>query len=51
MTFIIVFLRYMLDTSVNVEGDLESQFDIPVLGSVPRLKLVDEPENGKRKNK
>lgn len=45
VSFVIFFLKEIFDTSINDEKDLEKEFDIPVLGTIPRLLPVDNSSN------
>ncbi|MGN1328116.1 MAG: YveK family protein [Eubacterium sp.] len=46
-SFAIFFLKEIFDTSINNEKDLEKEFDIPVLGTIPRLLPVDNSDSSK----
>lgn len=43
ISFIFFFIKDLFDTSIHDEQDLEREFDIPILGTVPRL--VPSTEN------
>lgn len=47
VSFALFFLKELFDTSINDEKDLEREFDIPVLGTIPRLLPVDNTDSGK----
>lgn len=47
VSFAIFFLKEIFDTSINDEKDLEKEFDIPVLGTIPRLLPVDNTDSSK----
>lgn len=42
VSFIFFFIKELFDTSINDEKDLEREFDIPILGTIPRLLPVTE---------
>lgn len=42
ISFIFFFVKELFDTSINDEKDLEREFDIPILGTIPRLLPVTE---------
>lgn len=42
ISFAFFFLKDMFDTSINDEDDLKKEFDIPVIGTVPKLVPVTE---------
>ncbi|MDE6154867.1 MAG: hypothetical protein K2F67_00345 [Eubacterium sp.] len=46
LSFIIFFIKELFDTSITDEKDLEREFDIPILGTVPRLvPSTEKPKN------
>lgn len=42
LSFVFFFVKELFDTSITDEKDLEREFDIPILGTVPRLVPVTE---------
>lgn len=42
LSFAFFFLKELFDTSIKDEKDLEREFNIPILGSIPRLVPVNE---------
>ena len=42
LSFAFFFLKDMFDTSINDEDDLKKEFDIPIIGTIPRLIPVTE---------
>lgn len=42
LSFVFFFIKELFDTSIKDEKDLEREFDIPILGSIPRLIPVSE---------
>ncbi|MCM1113985.1 MAG: Wzz/FepE/Etk N-terminal domain-containing protein [Clostridium sp.] len=42
ISFVIFFIKELFDTSINDEEDLKKEFDIPIIGTVPRLLPVTE---------
>lgn len=44
-SFALFFIRELFDTSINDEKDLEREFDIPVLGTIPRLMPVENSDD------
>jgi capsular polysaccharide biosynthesis protein len=42
LSFAFFFIRELFDTSIKDEKDLEREFDIPILGSIPRLIPINE---------
>lgn len=59
VTFILFFVYELFDTTITAEKDLEREFEIPVLGSIPRLipssvkadgsKAAEDSAQGERK--
>ena len=43
--FAVFFIKELFDTRIMTESDLTRDFDIPVLGTVPRLLPVDEKKS------
>lgn len=41
LSFVLFFVKEIFDTSINDEKDLEKEFDIPVLGTIPRLVPIE----------
>lgn len=41
LSFAFFFIKEIFNTTINDEKDLEKEFDIPVLGTIPRLLPVD----------
>lgn len=44
VSFIFFFVKELFDTSITEESDLEREFDIPILGTVPRLVPVTDKQ-------
>ncbi|MGN1203245.1 MAG: YveK family protein [Eubacterium sp.] len=42
VSFVFFFIKELFDTSITDEKDLEREFDIPILGTIPRLVPVTE---------
>lgn len=42
LSFAFFFLKDMFDTSINDENDLKREFDIPIIGTIPKLLPVTE---------
>lgn len=42
LSFAFFFLKDMFDTSINDENDLKKEFDIPIIGTIPKLLPVTE---------
>lgn len=42
VSFVVFLIKELFDTSINDEKDLEKEFDIPILGTIPRLLPVTE---------
>lgn len=42
LSFVFFFLKEIFDTSIKDEKDLQREFDIPILGSIPRLTPSNE---------
>ncbi len=42
LSFAFFFIKELFDTSVHDENDLQREFDIPILGTIPRLVPVTE---------
>lgn len=49
ISFVVFFLKEAFDTSINDEKDLEKSFDIPVLGTVPRLLPIETEKDSDNK--
>lgn len=47
VSFALFFLKEVFNTNINEEKDLEKEFDIPVLGTIPRLLPVDNNDSSK----
>lgn len=45
LSFIFFFIKELFDTSITDEKDLEREFDIPILGTIPKLVPVTEKAN------
>lgn len=41
-SFAVFFIKELFDTSINDESDLAREFDVPVLGTIPRLTPVSD---------
>lgn len=47
VAFIVFYIKELFDTSIHDQRDLESEFDIPILGTIPRLiPITDKKESG-----
>lgn len=47
VSFIFFFVKELFDTSITEESDLEREFDIPILGTVPKLvPITDKATTG-----
>lgn len=44
VSFVFFFIRELFDTSITDEKDLEREFDIPILGTIPKLVPITEKE-------
>lgn len=42
LSFLIFFIKDLYDTSINSEDDLAKEFNIPILGTVPKLIPVTD---------
>jgi capsular polysaccharide biosynthesis protein len=42
VAFVFFFIKELFDTSITDENDLEREFDIPILGTIPRLVPITE---------
>lgn len=45
LSFLYFFIKELFDTKVHDRGDLEKEFDIPILGMIPRIIPVSETSN------
>lgn len=50
LSFAVFFIKEIFDTRIKDEKDLEKEFDIPVLGTIPRLMPVDNCNNEEKKD-
>lgn len=51
LAFLYFFIRELFDTKIHDRNDLEKEFDIPILGVIPRILPVSEaPDEKKSKN-
>ncbi|MBR2133979.1 MAG: hypothetical protein IJ851_04640 [Eubacterium sp.] len=46
LSFAFFFVKELFDTSIKEESDLTREFDIPILGTIPRLVAIDKPGYG-----
>ncbi len=46
ISFLFFFIKELFDTKVHGNSDLEKEFDIPIIGSIPRLLPVTEKASG-----
>lgn len=49
VSFVFFFVKELFDTSITDEKDLEREFDIPILGTIPRLVPVTEKTKSEQK--
>jgi capsular polysaccharide biosynthesis protein len=42
VSFAIFFIKELFDSTITSAGDIEKEFDIPVLGTIPRLETVEK---------
>lgn len=46
ISFAFFFIKDLFDTSINDENDLKKEFDIPIIGTIPKLVPVAEKNKG-----
>lgn len=51
LAFLYFFIRELFDTKIHDRGDLEKEFDIPILGMIPRIIPVSETSDTDRGGK